>query len=144
MGRLFKGKWDIHPSHSYNSWMVFLISSMAATINLNTSLNQHSLPWSLSFTSLYVKVLLCVRVIQSGICERLCHLHYYDFRHSLNVFFWTINEIYFLENLGTFKINYFLPKLLESYGIFILKPSTSECNGVIEKPLLKATNHMRH
>ena len=28
----------------------FLTLSMVATINLNTSLNQHSLPWSLSFT----------------------------------------------------------------------------------------------
>ena len=37
--------------------MIFLISSMAVTINLNTSLKQHSLPQSLSFY-LYVMVLL--------------------------------------------------------------------------------------
>ena len=37
-------KLDFHPSHFYDSWMVFLISFMVATINLNTSLNQHSLP----------------------------------------------------------------------------------------------------
>ena len=48
-----------------------------------------------------------------------CHLHYYDCRHSLNAipsFFWTLNQNKFPKNLGTFKISYFLPKLLESYA----------------------------
>jgi hypothetical protein len=48
-----------------------------------------------------------------------CHLHYCDFRHSLNVISFLLdtqrNE--FPINLGIFKINYFLPKLLENYGI---------------------------
>ena len=44
-----------------------------------------------------------------------CHLHYCDLRHSfISFFIWTLNEINFLKFLGTFKINYFLPKLLES------------------------------
>ena len=47
-----------------------------------------------------------------------CHLHYCDFRHSLNVFFLTLNKI--PTNGGIFKVNYFLPKLLESYGTFPL------------------------
>ena len=55
-----------------------------------------------------------------------CHLHYYDFRHSLNVIYILINFLnFFLDtqqneftiNLGTFKIGYIMPKLLESYGI---------------------------
>jgi hypothetical protein len=52
-----------------------------------------------------------------------CHLPYCDFRHSLNVcvcvcvcvLYFTLDEINFPKNLGTFKINYFFPKLLESY-----------------------------
>ena len=42
-------KLDIHPSQFYNSWMVFLISSMAATINLNTSRNQQFLTLQVVF-----------------------------------------------------------------------------------------------
>ena len=37
-------KLDICPSHFNNSCIVFLVSSMMATINLNISLNQHPLP----------------------------------------------------------------------------------------------------
>ena len=51
-----------------------------------------------------------------------CHLHCYDFRHSLNVisfFCWTLNEINSFKNVGAFKINYFPPKLLESYGTLL-------------------------
>ena len=55
---------------------------------------------------LYVRVLLCARIIRSaGLCERLYHLYYYDFRHSLIFFFFvlfcfviffaTLNEIDF-------------------------------------------------
>ena len=50
-----------------------------------------------------------------------CHLHYYDFEHSLNVFLFfsflfDTQQNEFLINLGTFIINHFWPKLLESYG----------------------------
>ena len=58
---------------------------MAATIDLNTSLS--NIPYPKDRLLLYVRVLLCARVIRSGLCEKLCHLHYYDFRHSLNVIF---------------------------------------------------------
>jgi hypothetical protein len=45
-------------------------------------------------------------------------LHYYDFRHSLNVDSFSLDtqQNEFPKNLGTFKTRYFLPKLLESYG----------------------------
>ena len=67
-------------------------------------------------------VLLCVRVTQSGLCEKLCHLHYCDFRHSLNVIsssFLDTQRNEFPINLGIFNINYFWPKLLENYCILV-------------------------
>ena len=55
---------------------------MAAPINPNTSLNQHSLHQSLFFTC-------------------------YDFGHSLNVFFWDTQQNSFPINLATFIFLFF-------------------------------------
>ena len=72
-------------------------------------------------------VLLCVRVIQSGLCESLCRLHYYDFKHSLNVisFFWDTRQNEFRINLGIFQINYYftlqvLEELRHKHMYFLL------------------------
>ena len=65
-----------------------------------------------------------------------CHLHYYDFRHSLAdfifIFIFDTQKNEFPINLGTFKINYFLPKLLESYsigGIIVNVKRETPCGG---------------
>ena len=39
----------------------------------------------------------------------------------LFLFFWTLNKNKFPKNLDTFKINYFLPKLLESYNMYMME-----------------------
>ena len=52
-----------------------------------------------------------------------CHLHYYEFKYSLNIFlffyiflsFLTLNEIIF-PKFRLFEVDYFLPNLLESFG----------------------------
>ena len=40
-----------------------------------------------------------------------CHLHYYDFRHSLNIvsFFWTLDKINYPLILAPLKLTIFLP-----------------------------------
>ena len=45
-----------------------------------------------------------------------CHLHYCGFWHSLTMFFLDTQQNWFSRNLSTIKINYCLPKPLESYG----------------------------
>jgi hypothetical protein len=111
--------------------MVFLISFMMAAIILNTFLNQHSLPWSLSFSCMSGFCLLR-ELYEVVFCERECHLYYYDFRLSLililififdygffSLFFGGHSTKWISHKLGTFNINYFLPKLLESYGMMV-------------------------
>lgn len=44
------------------------------------------------------------------------HLHSYDFRHSLHVIFLDTEQNKFPINIGSFKIDCFHPKLLQSYS----------------------------
>ena len=61
------------------------------------------------------------------------HLHYCDFRNSLNVaflnFFSDAQQHLFPINLGTYITNYFQPKLLESYGTWSQTPVSGEIFG---------------
>ena len=72
--------------------MDFLISYMAAKINLSTSLNQHIL--TLRFVTCIIMILGTLWMSIFGDTQQK--------KNPLNV--------------GTVKIIYFLPKLLESYG----------------------------
>ncbi len=101
--KVIEDKLYIHPSHFYNSWMVFLIPSMATTINLNTSLNQHS---KLKFVFyLYVKVLLG-NIPYPKVCLLLAYLWFYALVEWY-FYFWIPNEINFPKKLGTFITTYF-------------------------------------
>ena len=106
--------------------MVFLISSIAAIINLDTSLNQQSLPmlpWSLIFY-LYVKVLLDDKVcfdlmllwiLVNVTCIVVILGTLYIF-FIFYVYFWHYNEIIFPKILPPLKLVNYLPNMLESYG----------------------------
>ena len=56
------------------------------------------------------------------------HLYYFDFRHSLK--FLDTMQTQFPKNLGAFRINRFLPKLLERYNMLPPRLDISYQHGV--------------
>ena len=60
-----------------------------------------------------------------------CHLHYCDVRHNVISFLGDTQLNEFLINSGTFKIDYFLPKLLENYDNCMIH--IQRRNGLVKK-----------